>query len=81
MIIFFRPGTPSNKVAAAPPQATVTSAPGCWVIRCSSKPVDKIASPTRVDVIKRILMVVVIRVTETLAKRSALAKKAKTYQI
>ena len=80
-IIFSRPGTSLNKVAAAPPQAMVILALGCWSIRCFNRPVDKIASPMRVDVIKRILMFTFIRVTKTLAKRTTLANDEKIHQL
>ena len=50
------PGTASNRGAAAGPQATVTRAPGWHPIRWSRSPVDRMASPTRVEVMNRILI-------------------------
>ena len=49
-----RLGTASKSGAAAGPQAMVTRASGWCSIKCASNPVDRMASPTRVDVMNRI---------------------------
>ena len=56
MKVKMRLGTALKKGAAAGPQAMVILASGCSAIRCASNPEDKIASPTRVEVINKIFI-------------------------
>ena len=55
-IIRSNPGTASNNGAAAGPHATVIFASRLFSITRCKSPVDKIASPTRVDVTNKSFM-------------------------
>ncbi len=73
-IIRSRPGTASKRDAAAGPQAMVTLSVGFSRISRSSNPVERMASPTRVEEMKSSLMAAFIRPAQGNAKKTALAK-------